>query len=336
MARDALQQVAHELVTHPQLGDSKRLRERSAAFGDLALTMLARQSTGAAELRTRLDAADHDLRIRVLLDAVVRDAISTGTHCDVTFSAAAKRLSSGELWSQHAPAVRAPSTCAHVWSGAEGVLETHFKALFETHIADRLARGRLALRSATDGELAALERASALLREHVPAVFDSVLAHVDIVAVADGDAPDMAESCSWVRFPSTVFVTPMAFGSTYQTAEVLLHEATHHKHYDMRRCRSILSNGYRGATAAHVTAFWNAAPANRWPTDRAISAGHVYVHVAYLYAVLGEHPRAAQAIERARHLLAHGREDGADDLGEDGVALVAWLLTQLDRIEAAV
>lgn len=338
MSQAQLQTIADELANHETYADAVALRTRSATFGELALEMLAIENDGARALRDALAGAEPAAKTRLLLDVVVRDAIARGAEGGALLAAAAERFTEtghGLRYTRALPT--SPPTS--VWEEAPGILEERFRSLFADEMRSHLAEGPMRLRPATARELEALDRACSFLTDRMPEVFESALAHVDVIALTDVASPattHMADSCSWVRFPATIFLTPLAFIDEVTTAELLLHEAVHHKHYELRRCRSILADGYEGTSAATVVAPWNPAPGNRWATDRAISAGHVYTYQTLLYALCADPPKAREAAGRARHLLDEALALGKRDLGADGVALVQWLADAVARMEPVI
>ncbi len=383
---DELDALEHAVASHPRLGAAAPIRARAATFGELALESLARRDEGARALALTLKTLERGARERVLLDAVIRDLLALATTTNdpavsALFAAAAARLTRGPVtpsaWRDvptDAPQkLTVGGEQAWVWEEpnnegeGENALARHFERMYDEKLANQLAVGKTKLRPPTPHELARLHDAAALLEGALPELSPSVFSHVDVIAIIDAAEPTtsrIVDSCSWVQFPSTVFLSPRAFRDPLHTAEVLFHEATHHKHYDIRRSRTILAPTYEASRAARIVASWNpSAPDedlarwpddNRWPSGRAISAGHVYTYLALLFARFVERHRALSlgplaplrerarvVTERSRYLMAELAARAGADLGADGHELLALssdcaarvdrFLTELER-----
>lgn len=337
-----LADLEEELASHPLFGDAAAIRARAAAFTELALSSTA---AGRA-LAKALAPAD---RGAVLLSPVVRDAIARdderGTRVLAHVADAVTRGAPVALGDT--PHLCATSERAFVFvaSAGRGVLGEHFRHMFTSKLASELGQSALVLRDPRPEELVTLEAAAGLARRAVPRLFESALAHVDVVALVDsldGTRAGLIESASWVQFPATVFLSPLALVSPKQAAESLFHEAVHHKHYDLRRSRSIVARDYREEDAVVVVSPWNEND-REWPSARATSACHVYVHLALMHVAiverLGDAASKAQALtcaERARYLVDELMARAEADQGSDGRALTAWLAEQLSRVEAVI
>lgn len=192
----------------------------------------------------------------------------------------------------------------------------------------------------TPTQVAAIERAAALLGTVLPRTAE-VLSHVRHVAVVDG--PGAFESASTREVPGVVFISEHAFRTPLKLAEALLHEAVHHRFYDLQVTRSILMADYDTATADTVSPRWHP-PTTAWAFDRALAAAHVYVHLMGWFTALATHPAGAplgpdgvvisreRAATRARLLLDDVLALAPRHLGPAGTAFVAWLSEACDEL----
>lgn len=348
MAR-TLADLEEELATHPSFGDAAAIRARAAAFGELALPTVE----GGRALSALLGSLATPERMAMLLSPVIRDAMAREDERGarvLAYAAEAVRLGGTASFDDGrggAHALVSETERAYVFHtrADERVLTEHFRHMFAEKLASELGRVALVLRDPLPDELATLNEAAALLRRALPRLFDSALAHVDVVALVDsedGKRAGLIESASWVRFPATVFLSPLALVSPRQAAESLFHEAVHHKHYDLRRSRSIVASDYREERAVEVVSPWNDDD-RVWPSARATSACHVYTHLALLHAAIVERlgdaaskPLAIASAERARYLVDELLTRAEADQGSDGRALTAWLAEQIGALETAI
>ncbi|MBV9012838.1 MAG: hypothetical protein JO272_12455 [Pseudonocardiales bacterium] len=208
-----------------------------------------------------------------------------------------------------------------------------FCQLYREHLCTGNAAHQLTGIDATDATV--VRAAVELLDRVLPRLTAGVLQHVAYLAQVIG--PDAFESASTRPIPSAVFVSEHCFSSPARLAEALLHEAVHHRFYDLQLTRSIFVRGYDTSTAPTIAPEWHArSTVTEWPLDRGLAAAHVYVHLTAWFQLLVEHsPTAAQrqaAAEsstevacRAHSLLDKIRAIAPGQLGLMGTAFLEWL-----------
>jgi predicted O-methyltransferase YrrM len=135
-------------------------------------------------------------------------------------------------------------------------------------------------------------------------------------------------------------------------AEHLLHEALHQKLYDFRHGHTLFELRAKRDDAALVHAVWNPprlTKANQWDFNRVLAAFHVYVHMAHLAMMVNEKAaelvatygpvrgmiKSSQAYDRAYYLGESLTERCWPHLGPAGKALVEWLMSALEFMNAS-
>ncbi len=177
----------------------------------------------------------------------------------------------------------------------------------------------------------ALTAAVELLGEAFPRVAAQVLPFVSFGIVVENPVPSMYLS----QTPEVIYVGHhMLKRDTWELADAILHESLHDVTELARQVRHLLVPSYTEDTSATTLLPWSVKqPTKRYfSTWRLLSACHVYVHLAgFRRSVTG--PSAEQIevpTERARFMIDYLlASPHADDLGEDGRALVEWLDSSL-------
>jgi len=360
------------LADHPWFGDSSAILERRLALYELALEVLAGQLPSAREAITRILALPRERRTRALDDPIARvhvhealkrlqgGALGSPDHLEVMLNTLDPTawdddrtileremiepvtLGDGELW---------------VWTFRKGMDEsaivTNFKRRFSYEFLEHHARTRSSregeLLPPTADSLQLLRAGYDLVRELAPTLAPSVLAHVRLVAWMRVQTPDAAVQSGSIRaIPSSIFFSPRHLRTPWAVAEALMHEAAHNKLFDLYLVRLVLKPGYDCRHARKIPVPWKRPTMmqrNEWPVDQALSAFHVYMHLAVLgRAVDGRAPelvgrfgatdesgamKSSVAVERAEYLGEALLEHGKEDLGPDGLAMVQWLWEEL-------
>lgn len=212
-------------------------------------------------------------------------------------------------------------------------------------------------------ELERLGKGADLLGALLPLSGRSALSHTHVLVVFRHVGKLMPKaSCSEFRVGGTIFMNREMLENPWWVAEHLFHEALHQKLYDFRHTHSLLARDtsaeLNASTEAPVAVYsiWNAGGAGRtnyWDTFRAVAAFHVYVHLALLCLQAerrktelvkqfgppdGSFPSIIhwhKAFERAQYLGRQLKDTSWKELGQAGQLLVDWLISVLDKIDAA-
>lgn len=234
-----------------------------------------------------------------------------------------------------------------------------FMVLFDEHIADGVATDKAAILDATDEDLTVLNDGVELLQKAVPTMAASLLPHASRVVLIDHAdeskrvgriRANMGQNVSTHAIPGTIFLSPSALRSPTEAAEAILHEAAHKKLSDLVLTRDVFIEGYDLQSAAFVEAIWNRSLSwndNKWTTDRALFAFHVYVYLSAYYLCVVDRDvigiesafakkRAIGSIRRANYLGRALQNELADDLGGFGKRFVQWLWELITKISANV
>jgi HEXXH motif-containing protein len=359
------------LADHPSFGDSAVILDRRQELYEFALEILARRLSGVTSAATAIGELRAPERAAVLDDPVIR----------VHIHEALGRLQRDELGSPdylerffaqldaegwHA-AHGAPLECAipqarrlgdddaWVWEPAQNdsAIVRNFEARFSHEFLEHHDRTQ----SARDGGLLLgdehlarlLDDGYELLCHLLPRLAASVLAHVRLVAFMRVQTPDAAVQSGSIRaIPGAIFLSPRHLQTPWAVAEALLHECAHNKLFDLYLTRLILEDGYDCRHARTIHARWNKSTLmqlNQWPLDQALSACHVYVHLAVFDRAVREHGqglverfgpvdtssvmKSPRALERAAYLVGELADHEYSGLGPDGRALVDWLAAEL-------
>lgn len=343
MSRAALDFVTSELGAEPALAEGLARLAPAHAFEVQTDPVIRHLLTEAVKNRPLPDAR------AAAIAALNGLSLSSNPAVDPLAGVALPRFGSGasaiRVWTSSA----APSA----WGGA-------FVALFEREIAHSVSSQAAALVAPTPEQLATIEAGYGLLEQLVPELAASLLAHVRLVGVIDyADESerrgrvrsDLCQNVSTHSIASTIFLSPSPLRTVWHAAEAMLHEATHKKLSDLVLTQEIFPNGYDTESSAVITAIWNRSLSwnpTDWPVDRAIYALHYYAHAAAFHDAVvrnadvfepshGPLPFDARslrraAVDRALYLGRELRSIGWDWLGEDGRALVEWLMAEIEPL----
>lgn len=218
------------------------------------------------------------------------------------------------------------------------------RRLYRQHLCTPPAAHRLTGIDVTD--VAAVNAAIKLLGQVIPRLASGLLHHVAYLAKVAG--PDAFESASTRPIPGAVFVSDCCFSSPARLAEALIHEAVHHRFYDLQLTRSIFVPDYDTNTAPTIAPEWHArSVVTEWPLDRGLAAAHVYVHLTAWFQRLAEYgPTAAQREAaaasaekvtcRAYSLLDKIQVLAPGHLGRAGAVFLEWLMAVEDQLAPRV
>lgn len=369
-----------DLAAHPRFGDWRAIANRTLTYYLRGLEHLATRSGAAEQLFEQLKSAEEETRFRVLGDPVMRVAISDGlSHVKMRLPVPAEandvlRAATLVFGSEHSPTepgppflrVGLPPHRAWVWrdDSQRDVVGEKFVKLFTQEISTSVSSQPATLRTPTAKMMATLQEGRCLLHELLPALGESVLAHVHAIGIVDTVnpkhwdrevRPDLCQSVSTHAIPGTVFFSPSVLRSPWHAAEALLHEAAHKKLSDLVLTRSVFRAGFAATESRTIRAIWNRSLSwnpSEWSIDRALFALHFYVHVAAFYHAMATwsherrmtwgpphvaSPAAAEqtALNRARFLADRLGADAGDELGNDGQEILKWLNGLLDGFVVA-
>ena len=268
------------------------------------------------------------------------------------------------------PTMAGISTCSRVsgtipsitiWDNgtSSSALKQRFEALFADEIATSVSSRRAVLRNLDPTLTEPIDRGHALLVGLLPDLAPSLLAHVRLISIVDTEdqtqwtarsRADLCQNVSTHAIPTTIFLSPTPLQTPWHAAEALLHEAAHKKLSDMVLTRSIFRSGFDTENSPTIRAIWNRSlswNSADWSIDRALFAFHVYVHLALFFARIaqvenslfdefGSSPNSFRhqlehALDRASYLGRNLAVHADQELGDDGRALVEWLLQVLSR-----
>ena len=248
-----------------------------------------------------------------------------------------------------------------IWDNdmSSSALNQRFEALFEDEIATSVSSRRAVLRSLGPALTEPIDQGHALLAGLLPELAPSLLAHVRLIGIVDTEdqtqwtarsRADLCQNVSTHAIPSTIFFSPTPLRTPWHAAEALLHEAAHKKLSDMVLTRSIFRPGFDAESSPTIQAIWNRSlswNSADWSVDRALFAFHVYVHLALFFAHIGQieeslsdefgpspnsfRHQLERALDRASYLGRNLAVHADQELGDDGRALVGWLLMVLSR-----
>jgi hypothetical protein len=358
------------LSNSPPFGDSEYVLSQMHAAFQRRLGRVASALPVAADLLDALNEADLQRRYYVYGDPVLRSAIQHAlrqvvmgepyglpiAECSEIFRTA---LTQFDRYTQQGPlALDGPpldriGTAGHhgaVWSddGSDRIFRRTFRYLVLNNFDDPVG-------SPNEAALWAIRRGVQLLEAILPNVARSALSHAPVIAIfpSTGRWSGMA-SGSQFRVAGTVFLQQDCLDNPWWLAEHLLHEALHHKLYDIRHAHSLLTADSMSPKEARgedeeqrIESIWNASGdarnSNLWSASRALAAFHVYAHLALLALVAerlehnleGEYgPRSASAagltdsrtaLERAHYLGSALKKFCWEELGLAGRNIICWL-----------
>ena len=378
-----LQAIDEALSNARPFGDHEYIRDQLHHCLLRRLSVIAPHLPAAGSLLEVLLTTDGASRDRVLSDTVVRCVIQQSLRQALTGEDEyglphSLRVAVLEATTAHISNAVAPAPLAAGMPTIESLnvesptpwfwSETHnddifgeaFRALIDQNYGEQLC-------VPSPEELHTVRLAAQLLHELLPAITASALAHTYLIALFPriGNWRGRA-SASQFRLGGTIFLSREALRNPWWTAEHLLHESLHQKLYDFRHGHTLLRQDARapeavladeeqqsGTPRVTVLSPWNVPgqnDQNRWDTDRALAAFHVYVHLALLTKAAQERdaeledvygpidtrpPRmtsARNAVDRAHYLGENIMTTCWDDLGSAGRQMVVWLKSILDEL----
>ena len=380
-----LQAVDAALGNCRPFGDHEYIREELHHCLLRRLTVIAANLPAAGALLDALSSTDSATRDRALSDTVVRCVIQQSLRLALTgeeeyglprsLRVAVLEATAAHVNNGHASApleegmanierLTADARAPWFWAEAhdDDIFGEAFRGLILQNYGEKLC-------VPTQDELNTVRLAGQLLYDLLPAITNSALAHTYLIALFPriGNWRGRA-SASQFRIGGTIFLSREALQNPWWTAEHLLHESLHQKLYDFRHGHTLLRQDARptetvlaeeaqqsAADRVTVLSPWNVPgqqDLNRWDTDRALAAFHVYVHLALLataaqarraeledvYGPIDTRPplmtSARTAFDRAHYLGENIMATCWDQLGDAGRHMVAWLTSVLEELDA--
>ncbi len=381
-----LQAVDAALGNYRPFGNHEYIRKELHHCLLRRLTVIAANLPAAGSLLDALSSTDSATRDRVFSDTVVRCVIQQSLRVALTgedeyglprslrvavLEATAAHVDNGhssaplEAGMPNVERLTADTRAPWFWAEShdDDVFGEAFRELILQNYGEQLC-------VPTQDELNTVRLAGQLLHDLLPAITHSALAHTYLIALFPriGNWRGRA-SASQFRIGGTIFLSRDALRNPWWTAEHLLHESLHQKLYDFRHghtllrqdarpTEAVLTEEARQSVADRVTVLspWNVPgqqDLNRWDTDRALAAFHVYVHLALLataaqarraeledvYGPIDTRPPlmtgARAAFDRAHYLGENIMATCWEQLGDAGRHMVAWLTSVLDDLDAA-
>lgn len=364
------------LAEYRPFGNSDYIHEQVEVCYTRRLRKIAACLPVAGDVVKALSQVDQYHRYRVLGDTVVRCVIQqalrqvvTGAEyglpldkCEQVFQATVRHLEKGDRCGPLEAGVVRPhrlgSESYHGWIWTEDHADDIFGQAFRYVVQQNYGES---LCTADAKKVAMLQKGARLLRELLPLSSRSALSHAPVVAVFApvGQWQGVASSSAF-RVSGTIFLNHELLHNPWWAAEYIYHESLHQKLHDFRHGHSLLvqdslpESDSSMAKRAGLSSPWNSpgtGMANYWDTHRAVSAFHVYVHLALLctlaeqrapeleetYGPLdGAHPAmtpAHVAFERAHYLSEQIKQSCWPELGPAGQVLIEWLTSILDTLD---
>ncbi|WP_394840886.1 HEXXH motif-containing putative peptide modification protein [Pendulispora brunnea] len=204
-----------------------------------------------------------------------------------------------------------------------------------------------------------LDTACSLLGAVLPQLGASTLRHIAAISVIETKAEEgnLLSASGGDVAPSTMVVSPRQLENPWDAAGHLLHEGLHLKLFDVARSHALLRD-----PDERVEIPWRQVP---FTLSRVVFSFHVYVHMllfkaaverrgARYFHIYGE-PRAhdtraqamsvvrndesarfGRAIDRTRFLYERLSGPWSSHLTRDGLRLVEWLTSSVERIEGSL
>lgn len=210
---------------------------------------------------------------------------------------------------------------------------------FNTTLAARVPPTQF-LGAFSSPQAATVRSALQLLCDTIPEVATSMLAHVQVLCrLAPPDATGGILSSSFRDLSGIVFLSDVVLTSPLLVAEHILHEACHQRYGMISDAASVLCEGYDDAFGAKIVTPWHRSKltSSVWGVDKALTAAHVYLYLAYFFGVLSD-ARPAQMVEsegiqrrffskleRCRFLLSALHATGRPQLGYAGNLMLDWM-----------
>lgn len=208
---------------------------------------------------------------------------------------------------------------------------------FLAEFDDKMLPNRL-IGTKSDGQLVSAnseleeltESAIQLLFKAVPQLTQSVLSHIDLICWSKVETQDAIMTSGSARpLPGVIFLSPDKINNEASAAEAILHEAAHHKLFDIFISLDCIDPNYRALEWPNpVVVPWNkdhSMQTASWPPDQALLALHIYLHLAYFAGRSGQEALLARASERAKFLADSLRAMDLDGfLLDSGQKLLSW------------
>lgn len=189
---------------------------------------------------------------------------------------------------------------------------------------------------------ATFDAALEILATTIGPVAGSLLAHVDLVCriVPAPGVETTIISTSFRGISGVVFLSDTVLADPLLAAEHILHEACHQRYSELAHETSLLCEEYDEAAGAKIAVPWHrpSDPETLWGVDKALTAAHVYLHLAYFYGMLDDtralrttaedgliRRRLFSKLERTRYLLGALDATGRPQLGYAGNAFLDWM-----------
>lgn len=184
-----------------------------------------------------------------------------------------------------------------------------------------------------------IDRALDLLFGVMPDVAAGMLLHVQVLCrVESTGSQNILLSGSRTEIPGVVFLGDSVLTSPIKAAEHILHEACHQRYRTLMQSMSLLAPYYRDEFGSKISVPWHrpSETVHVWSIDKALTAAHVYLHLAYMYGMLHDTQAfgfsndemlasALSKLERCRYLLNAITASGRVQLGYAGNLLLDWM-----------
>jgi predicted O-methyltransferase YrrM len=356
--------IEEALARHPVFADSTYILGQLQSALQRRLRAISARLPIAGQLLDTMSDAKNGALDHVIGDTVVRCAIlhahtqveTDRPHglplpdCEEVFAETIRRLQQGKFSTtlDDGSLPRLGPESYHGWIWNEAHSGDIFGRSFRYLVRERYGA---VPRTATNDEIAVLEKGAQLLSDLTPLLAPSALRHVHLTAcVPDAGGWTGTASGSQFLLGGTIFIGQALYGP-WCVAEHLLHESMHQKLYDFRQGHSVqeleLEFGPEREGTPRVCSPWNPQRLNRaneWDVNRVFAAFHVYVYLAHLamvaeqraseledrYGTFQSMIASSTAFERAHYLGEKLKEQCWDHVGPAGKRLADWLLSVLE------
>lgn len=193
---------------------------------------------------------------------------------------------------------------------------------------------------ATEAMVRDVRDATGLLERAMPSIAPAVFEHVEGLCLFEGNLDSGFSGAT----PLLIFANVNSLSYTLDAADLILHESLHQKMRDIDTSFDTLSDDYVDNAGHMVPVPWGGGGDGRvFSVDRAMSAYHVYTHLALLHiAAISDPQSGPEAALVERLLVRWGRADhfgtalldssAQRDLGVDGRKMVDWLRVAVDEL----
>jgi len=327
--RDAMGIEIPSLSQGSVFADSRQLRGLLEEFYSVAIGEIFRSNGGSSNLPIGR------LASKVLADPLTRASIHDHLVGMASAETVLERLD--RLRSRDNLAMEMTVSVADVplWSPRDK--NSWSAKTFETEFDDKMLPNRL-IGTKSDGalvpaneELTELTKAAVRkLHQAVPQLTNSVLSHIDLICWARVETQDAVMTSGSSRpLPGVIFLSPDRIDSEASAAEAILHEAAHHKLFDIFIALDCIDPSYRAIEwKMPVVVPWNkdhSMQTASWPPDQALLALHIYLHLAYFAHRTNQDALLVRAKERATFLANSLEELNLDGfLLNSGKQLLSW------------